>query len=415
MASLARPTTGAAAAGEVPFGSSLVHSEAVDFSKPIDPSNIRGKTIVITGGASGFGAALSREWASHGANVIIGDVNKTKGEELVAELRERGSVNHHFVPLDVTDWSSQFHFFRQAASLSPHGGIDCVVANAGIADGPENAMFEDPPDYYYGQGDAPPAAPPSMRTYDVNLTGLLYTTNLALSYLSRNPGSEKCRPDVHAAPRDRHLILVSSIAGLMGLPGQPLYATAKHGVVGLFRTLRTTTPIMHGIRVNMINPCKLATTNAPFPFTVSGQIWLKSRVHLLLDKVNADLLSTDFVDTPILGPIGTLVLAGGGLATIDDVVGAATRLVADQGIIGRGLAVGAKTSAEHAKAAGLPPPAEDGQGVWDVYADDFQQSDLFTRRVIGVTNLITQARGYAGVVQDVGRKLSGALWRRLGY
>ncbi|KAK5196581.1 uroporphyrin-III C-methyltransferase [Exophiala xenobiotica] len=361
------------APGEVSFAGRTIYSEAVDCSKAINYSNLKGKTIVITGGASGFGKACFTEWAAHGANIIIGDINDEAGTALVAQVRaSSGSSEHHFVHLDVTNWQSQAAFFKQAARLSPHGGIDCVMANAGIADAQENAIFEEPPDY--SKMDDPPQ--PRMRTLDTNLDGVMFTTNLALSYLSRNPGSEGCNVRTPSAPRDRHLILVSSIAGLSGLASQPIYATAKHGVVGLFRTLRITTPIKHGIRVNMINPY--------------------------------------FVDTPILGSLGSLVLAGGGMATVPDVVAATTRLVADQGIIGRALVIGSKTSQEHANATGLEQVVGD-QAVWDVYAHDFDQSDLFTRRIIGVTNLVTQARGWAGIARDVRTKISGTIWKALGY
>lgn len=240
------------APGIIPYGSSVIHSDPVDCSKPIDQTNIKGKTIVITGGASGFGKACFEEWASHGANIILGDINDRAGTELVARMRaSTNNSNHHFIHLDVTNWSSQACFFRQAARLSPHGGIDCVMANAGVAIAQENAAFEEPPDYSKMDD---PVAPP-MRTLDTNLNGLMYTTHLALSYLYSNPGSEKCQVDKHAGTRDRHLILVASIAGLASLPSQPLYAAAKHGVVGLFRALRVTVPIRQGIRINMINPC----------------------------------------------------------------------------------------------------------------------------------------------------------------
>lgn len=240
--------------GTVPYGSRLIHSEAVDCSQAINHSNIKGKTILITGGSSGFGAACFQEWAAHGANVIIGDVNEKAGIELVAAIRaSTGNPHHHFIRLDVTDWQSQASFFKEAARLSPHGGIDCVMANAGIANPVENRFFEGPPDY--AKMDHPPE--PKMKTLDTNLNGVMYTTHLALSYLPRNPGSEACEVQLHSGARDRHLILVSSIAGLAGLPSQPLYTTAKHGVVGLFRTLRMTTPLIHGVRVNMLHPCKL--------------------------------------------------------------------------------------------------------------------------------------------------------------
>ncbi|KAJ9608384.1 hypothetical protein H2200_007372 [Cladophialophora chaetospira] len=366
------PQVGAGGPAFQPYGAAVVHSGPVDIGSPFNVGNLKGKTIVITGGASGFGASCSRHWSSHGANIIIGDINAKQGTALIASLRQSSnSQNHHFIPLDVTSWSSQAHFFREAARLSPHGGIDCVMANAGIADAEEQLAFEEPPDY--SGMEAPP--PPKMRTAEINLTGVLYTTHLALSYLSRNPGSGKCAVDRHDGERDRHLLLVASIAGLAGLPAQPLYAAAKHGVVGLFRTLRMTSPMKTGLRVNMINPY--------------------------------------FVETPLLGP-GAFLLAGGAMADISSVVEASTRLVADQGIIGRGLIIASKTSAEHAQAVGLNLQTE-GQDIWDCYAHDFEQSDLFTRRIIGVTNLVTQARGWVGFWGDVGWGLYKAILRAVGY
>ncbi|KAK5046754.1 hypothetical protein LTR84_007515 [Exophiala bonariae] len=360
-------------AGQIPYGSSVIRSNAVDVSLPINYKNIAGKTILITGGASGFGAACFQQWANHGANVIIGDVNAQAGTELVARIRkETGNANHHFLSLDVSSWPSQAAFFKQAAKLSPHGGIDHVMANAGITSVPEEGSFQDPPDY--ATMEDPPA--PVHRTLDINLTGVVYTTHLAIAYLSRNPGSRNCSVDEHTAPRDRHLILVSSLAGLSGLPSLPFYATAKHGVVGLFRTLRITGALKSGIRVNMINPY--------------------------------------FVETPLLGIDGALVMAGGAMAKIEDVIEATTRLVADQGIIGRALVIGFRGPSSVAKAAGLQPVVAD-QAIWDVYAHDFEQSDVFVRRIIGVTNLIATARGWVGVISDVGAKLSRPFWKVLGY
>lgn len=127
-------------------------SKPVDTTEAYDPSWVAGKTIVITGGASGFGEGFSRNWATHGANIIIGDVNDAKGKALVEELRKQtGNPNHHYLHCDVTNWQSQVDFFRSAEKLSPNGGIDSVVANAGITDNfsnfqePKNLDAEEPP------------------------------------------------------------------------------------------------------------------------------------------------------------------------------------------------------------------------------------------------------------------------------
>lgn len=80
-------------------------SKPVDTSEPYDAAWVAGKTIVITGGASGFGEGFFRKWADNGANVIVGDINKVRGKVLVEEVRKKtGSKNHHFVYCDVTNW-----------------------------------------------------------------------------------------------------------------------------------------------------------------------------------------------------------------------------------------------------------------------------------------------------------------------
>jgi hypothetical protein len=107
-------------------------------------------------------------------------------------------------------------------------------------------------------------------------------------------------------------------------------------------------------------------------------------------------------------------MAGGAMAKIDDVINAATRLVADQGIIGRGLVIGARAPSEVAKSTGLEPAVEN-QAIWDVYAHDFEQTDVFVRRIIAMTNVISTTRGWVGVIGDIGLKISRPLWKALGY
>lgn len=364
--------------GITPF-SNIIQSPPVDTTKTINYANLANKTILITGGAAGFGAAWLREWAPHDATIIIGDVNEKAGRSVISEVRASSkNKNLHFLRLDVTDWDSQVNFFREAAKLSPHGGIDCVVANAGIADAKEGEAFENPPDYTTA---ADPAAP-KMRTLEINLNGVMYTTTLALAYLSRNPNSKGCATEsVSSQSRDRHLLLVSSMAGLSPLPTQSIYAASKHGVVGLFRSLRISAPLSYGVRINVLHPY--------------------------------------FVETAILGTDGALALAGGGIAQIEDVVDAASRCVADQSIIGRGLIIGPKAGKADAQTAGMDVgmmKEEDKIAVWDTYSHDFEQSDVFTRRMIAITNLRAGRKGVGGLVQDIAWALTPAIVRRaLGY
>lgn len=315
-------------------------SPPLEFKDPVNDEWVKDKTILITGGASGFGAGFFRRWAAAGATVIIGDINVAKGEQLAQEVRkETDNSNLHFIECNVADWKSQVNFFKVAKKLSPHGGIDTVVANAGIAD--LDPIFENPQDL---DADDPP--PPNPRILDVNLTGVVYTTHLALFYLPKNPGSNLANPRCNPADthRDRHILLISSAAGLYPMPGHSYYAASKHAVVGIYRSLRASS-YLHGIRVNMI---------APY-----------------------------FMDTPMMTVGAKLIMAGGDVGKPEDVVEAATRFTADPRIVGRAVFVGPKLKVKQTAEGvwDLVNIKESGEErtIWEIYVHDFEDSDLFQR------------------------------------
>ncbi|KAI9889266.1 MAG: hypothetical protein M1814_005641 [Vezdaea aestivalis] len=337
-------------------------SPPIDFSENFDLAWIQGKTILITGGASGFGSAFLKEFGSLAANVIIGDINVEQGDKVVRETRkETNNNNLHFVHCDVTDWSSQVNFFKQAVKLSPHGGIDVVIANAGIVDIPPT--FDAPVGL-----DGPNPPPPAMRSLDVNLTGVLYTSHLAMFYLPGNPGSKPASPDAVPSPnsRDRQLILVGSLASLCALPGQTLYSVGKHAVLGLFRNLRTTC-FTKGMRINMICPY--------------------------------------FVDTPLLGNTARFMLAGKGTAKVEDVVSVVARFIGDSRIVGRAAVIGPRMNVKQREDGEWTFVEREGKGseevaVWDAYAHDHEDSDAFIRKIIVMMNQFVAYRGWMGWLSD---------------
>ncbi|CAK7245570.1 MAG: hypothetical protein STHCBS139747_007154 [Sporothrix thermara] len=365
------------ASNEVKSVREAVHqSPPIDPKAPYDTASVAGKTILITGGASGFGAAFARRWASLGAHVAIGDINDADGEALVAELRAStsGGKYHHYVHCDVTSWESQAAFFRAAVAHSADQCVHVVVPNAGINTPGNQRRFEEPAPADPANESQGPAAP-RMPVIDVNITGMLYTTYLALYWLPRNNG------------RDRHILFLSSIAGLIGLPGQPHYAMSKHAVTGLFRSLRGSAHLHPGLRVNMLCPY--------------------------------------FVATAMLPNTGRALLAGSGLATVADVVEAGTRFVADEAVAGRALVVGPKmllksssgdtddssgfdviTSPEGSiQVVGVPTEAQvaagKDQAIWECYADDLDTCETFVYRYVRLLNLLTTARGWFGFFGDL--------------
>jgi NAD(P)-dependent dehydrogenase (short-subunit alcohol dehydrogenase family) len=351
----------------------IKQSPPIDLSRTYDTKWLKGKHIIITGGANpdGFGAGFVRKWAMGGASIVVGDINVEKGDQTVREIRkETGNENIHFVHCDVSDWQSQVNLFKEAVKLSPHGGIDAVVANAGIA-GIE-------PLHMPSNLDASEPKKPNFKVLDVNLTGVLYTTHLALYWLQKNPGSKPCSVDTDPSKnqRDRHLLLVGSLASLEPILSQPLYGTAKHGVLGLFRSLRGSA-FIDGVRVNMICPY--------------------------------------FIETPLVPTVGRLLLAGSGIGKVEDVVDAATRLTADSSILGRALCIGPKTKVkqqEDGEWIVLPTNSTEGEekAVWEAYGDDYEDVEVFTKNMVRILNTVSSIKGWAGWFSDVFGAIKYGIW-----
>lgn len=144
------------------------------------------------------------------------------GEALEAELGDSVA----FVRCDVTSYQQQLQLF--AVAEESFGGIDIVVANAGISD-PHDVF--DPSVNLQDE--------PSLKEIDVNLKGVIYTAKIGMFYLRKRGGGS--------------LVLVSSIAGFKESPAMTPYGASKHGVIGVLRGLRMTA-INENIFVNAICP-----------------------------------------------------------------------------------------------------------------------------------------------------------------
>jgi len=344
-------------------GAAILQSPPIDVKKPYDAAWVKGKVILITGGASGFGAAFVRHWAKHGATVIVGDINVAKGDAICRDINKQntGGNKVHFVYCDVTNWQSQVDLFKKAVTLSPHGGLDVVVANAGIAG---RDVLQEPANL-----DAAAPPPPAFTIMDVNVTGVFFTTHLAYFWLPKNPGSSdsSITSTPSASPRDRHLLLLGSVASLSPVAIQPQYCAAKHAVLGLFRSLRSTSALQ-GVRVNLLCPY--------------------------------------FIDTPIVTAGARFVLAGGAMGKVEDVVDAATRFVADASILGRALCIGPRMHVVQREsgewelvAPGTPGSSE--EAIFEPYADDWEDQDAWNRNLVRLLNMVQMGRGWAGWAQDI--------------
>jgi NAD(P)-dependent dehydrogenase (short-subunit alcohol dehydrogenase family) len=167
--------------------------------------NINGRTIAITGAARGIGHAIAKALLRRGARVVIGDRDVDALEAAVAALSPLGPASGH--PLDVTHGES-FAAFLDKARSEGGGRIDVLVNNAGVM----------PIGPFLDQSDR------AIRSaIEVNFYGVLNGCRLVL-------------PEM-IARRGGHVVNIASMAGMLGVPGQAVYAGTKFAVVGLTTAL----------------------------------------------------------------------------------------------------------------------------------------------------------------------------------
>ncbi|MED5800617.1 mycofactocin-coupled SDR family oxidoreductase [Gordonia sp. Z-3] len=199
---------------------------------------VEGKVALVTGAARGIGRAQVLRFAEEGADVIALDICRQVDSTVtppstpddLAEVTRQAEECGARVVSGIVD-VRRGDRLREAvyAGVAQLGGLDIVCATAGIT----------------SKGSAVDLDERAWNTMlDVNLTGVWQTCKAAAPHLIDRRGGA--------------MILTSSIAGLRGLMGVAHYAAAKHGVVGLMRSLANELA-PHGIRVNSIHPTNVDT------------------------------------------------------------------------------------------------------------------------------------------------------------
>jgi NAD(P)-dependent dehydrogenase (short-subunit alcohol dehydrogenase family) len=184
-------------------------------------------TALVTGAAQGLGRAICAALAEAGHDIVAGDLGV---EDLRATADDVRGLGRCIVsrPADVRDQAALDALV--AHGVADLGGLDVVVANAGISNW--SRFWEMPEDQW-------------TTMVDVNLSGVWRTFKAAA-------------PALIAQGRGGAMIAISSVAGIKSLPGQAHYSAAKHGVVGLVKSAAIELGPF-GIRVNSVHPWGIAT------------------------------------------------------------------------------------------------------------------------------------------------------------
>jgi NAD(P)-dependent dehydrogenase (short-subunit alcohol dehydrogenase family) len=166
-------------------------------------SAVQGKVALVTGGASGIGAATATQLVARGARVVLVDLD---GDSLTAMVERLGEESVLSVTGDVTELADMEGAVARA--VERFSGLDIVVANAGIASY-GSVLAVDPKIF--------------RRLIDVNLTGVFNTVRAALPELLQSGG---------------YILIVSSAAAYLPAPGLAAYGASKAGVEHLANSLR---------------------------------------------------------------------------------------------------------------------------------------------------------------------------------
>lgn len=187
------------------------------------------KVALITGAASGIGAAIGRRFAAEGARVALADIQPEAGEQVRAEIEAAGG-EAIFVPCDVTVPDSVEQAI--AATVERFGQLNIVCANAGI-----NGVMAPVDDLQPAEWE---------RTLAVNLTGTYLTVHYAVPHLKRAGGGS--------------IIITSSVNGnrSFAYPGASAYSTSKAGQVAFMKMIALELG-RYNIRCNAILPGAIPT------------------------------------------------------------------------------------------------------------------------------------------------------------
>ncbi len=219
-------------------------------------SKLRGSIALVTGGASGIGRLMAKKMSARGATVVIWDIDQSRLESTLAELRSTEGVRTEGFVCDVSDREQIYDCANRVREQV--GNVDILVNNAGVVSG---KFFLDMPDEKI------------ENTFKVNSLSLFWTARAFLpSMIERNSG---------------HVVTVASAAGLIGVSGLGDYASSKFAAVGFDESLR--------VELKKRAPGVYTTVVCPFFIDTGMFDGVKTRFPLILPILKEDKVAEAIV------------------------------------------------------------------------------------------------------------------------
>ena len=187
--------------------------------------NLSNRVAIVTGGAQGFGLAITERFIKSGAKVIIWDIDKEKAE---IALKKINSKNSFYEIVDVTNFEEIKKILNDIESN--HGKIDIFINNAGIA-GMNTTVAEYPLKEW-------------NKVIDLNLNAVFYCCKAVVPFMIKNNYGR--------------IVNIASIAGKEGNPNASAYSSSKAGVIGLTKSLGKELALKN-IAVNCVTPAAAKT------------------------------------------------------------------------------------------------------------------------------------------------------------
>ena len=184
--------------------------------------NLKGKSVIVTGGGSNIGRAIGLAFAREGAHLTIAEIDSGQGEKAAAEARKQGAASAAVVPTDVTKWESVHALVKEVEGRL--GRVDVLVNNVGwtydrLFIEKERAEWE--------------------KEIQLNLWGMINCTRAVLDgMIARKSGA---------------IVSLGSDAGRMGEFREGVYGACKAGVIALSKSIAREVG-RHGIRLNVVCP-----------------------------------------------------------------------------------------------------------------------------------------------------------------